>query len=410
MSFPLISASQQSKQFKTPAHPFQGIEKYGLALDKFEVVEGSVVKNDVISTILSKFNFSQSTIHELVAASKGLINLRKIREGHKYTILSPDSCSAPQYFIYEPDDRKYVIFDLRNGVEGKMFEKKPETSVKTAHVAMKSSLWETILGNDLHPALADKLEDALKWQVDFHHMHEGDKFDMVYESEVIDGKEVGIGKLLSVKFENDNKAYYAFYFEGKGEKGYYDQDGRSNHRAFLKSPLRSSHVTSGFNPHRFHPILKQVRAHIGTDYAAPTGTPILAVSGGVLTDCNYNSTCGYNIRIKHDGTYQSQYLHMCRFASGIHKGSRVTQGQVIGYVGSTGLATGPHVCFRFYKNGRPVNHLNQKLPTSKQMPRNALVEFRRQRDYLMAGMDGTLSGACDLATLQNVPEGQYVKP
>ena len=229
--------------------------------------------------------------------------------------------------------------------------------------------------------LAAKMEDALQWSIDFHHLQKEDQFKIVYDQNYIDGKKVGVGKVHAAYFKNANlNEYYAIFYNNGDESGFYDLEGKPMKRAFLKAPLKYSRISSYYNPNRFHPILKRRRPHYGTDYAAPYGTPIYAVGDGYVTKASYTKGNGRYVKIRHDDTYETQYLHMQGFAKGIKSGVHVRQGQVIGYVGSTGLATGPHVCFRFWKNGRQINHLKLTFPPSDPLPEKDMAGFNLEKE------------------------------
>jgi murein DD-endopeptidase MepM/ murein hydrolase activator NlpD len=235
------------------------------------------------------------------------------------------------------------------------------------------------------------MEDALQWSVDFHHLQKGDKFKLVYEQNMIEGQDVGVEQVYAAYYKNLDNEHFAVYYEHPdvNKKGYYDLEGRPMNKGFLKAPVKYSRISSGYNPNRFHPILKRRKPHYGTDYAAPYGTPIYAVGNGVVTKASRTRGNGNFVKIKHNDTYQTQYLHMQKFAKGITPGAQVKQGQVIGYVGSTGLATGPHVCFRFWKNGKQVNHLKLNFPPPKSLPVEDLPGFYEIRDDYLAqlGLD-----------------------
>jgi murein DD-endopeptidase MepM/ murein hydrolase activator NlpD len=214
-------------------------------------------------------------------------------------------------------------------------------------------------------SLADKVEDALKYKFDLRKFEDGDEYKLIWEEEVVEGRSVGVKclKAVAVKEKSEDKPVYAYYFDNGKEKGFYEKDGLPMRDGFLKSPVKYSNITSHYSMNRMHPILGYNRPHFGTDYAAPHGTPILAVADGVVLEAQYGSGGNGNyVKLKHMHPYESQYLHMSRFAKGVSRGTHVKQGEVIGYVGSTGLATGPHVCFRFWKHGSQVNHLKEKLP------------------------------------------------
>ncbi|HHH49595.1 MAG TPA: peptidase M23 [Saprospiraceae bacterium] len=356
--------------------------KYGFALDTFQVMEGSIKNNQFLSQILENYHVDYQSVDKLATAAKDIFPVTKLRAGKDFIVLTKDSTQAADYFIYEPDVFSYVSYQLKPPFEVKKVDRKIETEIKTASGIIESSLWNTMIDNDLSFELASKMEDALAWSIDFYHIQKGDQFKVIYENQSIDGKTVGVGKVLASYYKNYDNEYYAYYFENKKHHGYFDGEGRSMQKAFLKSPVKFARISSRYNKRRFHPILKRVRPHYGTDYAAPRGSKIYAVADGVVTKSSYTRGNGNYIKIRHDKSIQTQYLHMNGFAKGIHSGVHVKQGQVIGYVGSTGLATGPHVCFRFWKNGKQVNHLRLNLPPPDPMPTEDLPAFYQLRDSL----------------------------
>ncbi len=360
--------------------------KYGFVLDTFQVEEGKVQKNQTLGTMLSKRGMDMLSIETLVKNSTGVFNInRNFRVGQDYILLSDQLTGKPRHLVFEPNAFEYIVFNLQGELNVQKIEREVETQLKAVTGEINSTLWEALTENKVDPEAAAKMEDALECFVDFSHTQEGDKFRLLYEDRFISGKSVGSGQVYAVSYQRDGKDYYAFWYDDGDIKGFYDYEGASSKKGFLKSPLKFTRISSKFNTRRLHPILKTVRPHLGTDYAAPHGTPIYAIGDGVVEEAAYGKGNGKYVKIKHDKTYQTQYLHMSRFAKGIRRGTKVSQGQVIGYVGSTGLATGPHVCFRFWKNGRQVNHLREKLPPqSKKMPASKLNDFYKVRDnYLM---------------------------
>jgi murein DD-endopeptidase MepM/ murein hydrolase activator NlpD len=243
-----------------------------------------------------------------------------------------------------------------------------------------------MIENGMSISLIDKMEDALAWSVDFYHAQKGDEYKLIYERKYINNKAVTVGQLLGAYYLND-KAHYAIYWDTEHYAGYYDQFGNPTKKAFLKAPVKFSRISSRFSYNRFHPVLKRSRPHFGTDYAAAYGTPIHAVANGTVIARAYTKNNGYYVKIRHDNQYMTQYLHMQKFAKGIRKGSHVQQGQTIGYVGSTGLATGPHVCFRFTKNGRPIDHLRENFPPPEPLPQEQLEDYFVLRDSMVPIID-----------------------
>jgi len=377
----LASNSNQGK--KLSFFPvFKPEIKYGFILDTFYVSNAEIKPNQFLSQILDEHHVVYEKIDVLARNTEDIFSVTKLRAGKNYTILSKDASSPAQYFIYEPDVYSYVIYDIEKGT-AEVVQREITTEIKSSSGIIESSLWQTMVDNDLSYDLASRLEDVFGWSIDFHHVQNGDRFKVIYESRSIDGKVVGVGDVLGAYYKNYDNEYHGIYFENEQHQGYYDLEGRPMKKNFLKSPVKYSRISSGFNMNRFHPVLKRRKAHLGTDYAAPYGTPILAVANGVVTKASRTRGNGNYVKIKHDKTYQTQYLHMQKFAKGVSPGVHVKQGQVIGYVGSTGLATGPHVCFRFWKNNRQVNHRRLNFPPAEPMPKGDIPRFNEKRDEMV---------------------------
>ncbi len=360
--------------------------KYGFLLDSFQIDEKTILANEFISDILTRYKVNYLDIEHMVTTYKDVFDVRLLRAGKPYTVLSADTSQTADYFIYEPSVYSYIVFDFKNKTVQKV-ERPIETRIEKASGIIETSLWNTMVDNGLSFELTAKMEDALAWSVDFHYIQKGDRFKLIYERNYIDGKPVGVGEIKGAYYKNYDNEYYAFLFENDRHSGFYDYEARPMKKAFLKSPVQYSRVSSGYNLRRFHPILKRRKPHYGTDYAAPRGTPIRAVADGVIVKKGYTKGNGNYVKIKHDKVYQTQYLHMNGFAKGMGNGVHVKQGQTIGYVGSTGLATGPHVCFRFWKNGRQVNHLRENLPPPEPMPSEDIPKFNEIRDVLKVELD-----------------------
>ena len=375
------------QQLNLGAFPvIQPTYKYGFAIDTFQLTESTIVPNQFLSDILIKHHIDYLQIEKLAANTQSVFDVRNLRAGKPYTILSTDTSQAAHYFIYEPDVYRYIIYDLQNA-RAEIVERKVETQINTAAGTITSSLWNTMTDNGLSYELTAKMEDAFAWSIDFHHIQKHDQFKLVYEQRFIEGQPVGVGDIKAAFFKNFDREFYAIYFENEKHSGFYDLQARPMKKAFLKAPVKYSRISSRYNLRRFHPVLKRRKAHLGTDYAAPYGTPIYAVADGVVTKASYTRGNGRYVKIKHDKTYQTQYLHMQKIAKGIKPGVHVKQGNVIGYVGSTGLATGPHVCFRFWKNGRQVNHLRENLPPPDPMPKEDIPSFNRIKDQYQQQLD-----------------------
>ena len=357
---------------------------FGFNLDSFYLQSNVIKKNDVFGTILSENGLTNNMIMLLEHEAKKIFNIRNIQVGAKYHIIKRSACDdRPVALVYEPDKYKYVVCDLRDSVTVNLVEKNVEVCEQVASGRIESSLWSALEEHGVNPSIIDLMEDALSSSVDFYHTRKGDEFKLIYENKYIDGELIGIGRLIAACYINENGANYSMLYKTKDYEGYFDAEGRPARKTFLKAPVKFSRISSNYNLRRFHPIKGRTIPHLGTDYAAPYGTEIRAVADGVVTNATYAGGNGKFVKIKHDNTYETQYLHMSRFAKGIRQGARVRQGETIGYVGSTGLSTGPHVCFRFWKNGRQVNHLKEKLPLAQPMNMTELPAYFEYRDKML---------------------------
>ena len=358
--------------------------KYGFQLDTFATNNQTILKNQTLSEILSENGVSSQISNKIVENCAGVFNTNALQTGKEYDILTRHEGEGADWFAFQPEQGNYVLFNLKTGDVQKT-TLPVETREESSSGIVESNLWNTMIDNGWSMDLTDKVQDALKFVVDFHHIQDGSKFKFVYDQNYINGKPSSVGLLKAAYFMSGDKEYYAIHFDDDANiKGYFDLEGRPMRKGFLKSPIKFSHITSGFNMRRLHPILKYVRPHFGTDYAAPHGTPIVAVADGNVTEATRRGGNGNFVKIRHDKTYETQYLHMQGFAKGMRPGVRVTQGQVIGYVGSTGLATGPHCCFRFWKNGAQCNHLGLNLPAPNPMDKAALAKYNALKNPLVA--------------------------
>ena len=361
--------------------------KYGFALDTFQHVENAEIQSgQFFGEILSDAGMSYLDIEKMVQNADTIFDVKQFRVGKEYMLLSRDTAQGYEYFIYEPSVYNYTVFDLKDLSVTKK-ERPITTTVEASKGSVETSLWNAMTDAGLSYNLTAKMEDALQWSVDFHHVQQGDEFKIIYDQDYIEGERVGAGKVHAAWYKTSGNEYNAIYFEHPEHGGYYDAEGRPMNKGFLKSPVKYSRISSGYNLRRFHPILKRTKPHFGTDYAAPRGTPILAVGDGVVTKASRTRGNGNFVKIRHDKTYETQYLHMQKFATGISSGAHVKQGQVIGYIGSTGLATGPHVCFRFWKNGKQVNHRRLTFPPPAPLPDEFMPEFTEQREILVGKLN-----------------------
>jgi murein DD-endopeptidase MepM/ murein hydrolase activator NlpD len=363
-----------SKAATTPPPVSQ--RKFGLPVDSFTVIEKTIERNEFLANILELYQVDEPTIALLAVKSKGVFDIRNIRAGNQYTVFcTKDTLQKALYFVYQPNAIDYVVYDLRDSISIYTGKRAVTTRTLSASGKIEGSLYETFKKAGADPGLAMKLADIYAWSIDFYSIHEGDWFKVVYEQQYIKDEPVELGTIRSAVFSHDNEPFYSFYFQSDSTQPgeYYDEQGKTLRRFFLKAPLKFSHITSRFTMRRFHPVQKRWKAHLGTDYAAHTGTPIIATGNGVVTESQFSRFNGNYVKIRHNNTYTTQYLHMSRRA--VKRGQHVRQGQVIGYVGSTGLATGPHVCYRFWKNNKQVDPLRQKFPSAEPISQSALPVF-----------------------------------
>lgn len=361
---------------------------YGIPTDSLEIVEGVVARGESLSQILAAYNVSPATVHHLAKKAKAVFDVRRLRFNHDYTILClQDSAQTAQYFIYEPSDLEYIVYDLRGELAVTKQKREVALVEQTLTGEIKSSLFQDIVAAGGSPQLVNLIADIYSWRLNLNHLQPGDKFKLLYEEKIVNGALVGFGKVKAAYFEHSGEPLYAIGFDqGKG-LGYYDQDGKSLKKAFLKEPLEYTRISSRFSKRRFHPVQKRYKPHLGTDFAAPRGTPIRTVGDGRVVEARYTRGNGYYVKIKHNQTYTTQYLHMSKFARGIRAGARVKQGQTIGYVGSTGLVTGPHLCYRFWKNGRQVDALRVKLPAADPVHKEHLATFHALKEETVTRME-----------------------
>ncbi|HJW29326.1 MAG TPA: peptidoglycan DD-metalloendopeptidase family protein, partial [Saprospiraceae bacterium] len=359
-------------------------------LSSFGLEKLLIRPNDVLGQILSNKGVEYFKIDKLVEAAKSIFPFRSIRAGKELTFVKDLADSSIQCVIYEPDPYRQILYHLGDSVRVEVIQRETETKIETASGTIDGTLWASMESQNLPTDLISTMEDALGWSVDFFHMQKGDAYKLLYERKYVEGQPVGIGKLLGAVYTSGDDQYYSIRFNSGTYDGYYDLEGRPMKKAFLKSPVEYARISSHYSLNRFHPILKINRGHFGTDYAAPCGTPIRAVADGTIEKATYAGGNGNFVKIRHDKTYETQYLHMSRFGPGIHPGVHVQQGQTIGYVGQTGLATGCHVCFRFWKNGKQVDHLKEKMPPPQAMDPSMLPEYFKIRDDIKAKLDGLL--------------------
>jgi murein DD-endopeptidase MepM/ murein hydrolase activator NlpD len=291
--------------------------RFGLALDSFNVSESIIQKNEYLTSILELYNVDSNTIKNLQSKSKYVYDVRKMKAGSQYTVFSSkDTLHKVCYFVYQPNAIDYVMYDLTDSVKVVTGKRQVTARLETASGIINGSLYETFQKSGTDPALAMKLADLYAYTVDFYSIHDGDYFKVLYEQRYIKDEPVETGAIQSAVFSHNGEKFYAFYYKPDSTDAgdYYDEKGKSLRTLFLKAPLKFSHITSGYSLRRFHPVQKRWKTHLGTDYAAPEGTPIISTGDGVVIESEYNNNNGNFVKVKHDDTYTTQYLHMIRQA------------------------------------------------------------------------------------------------
>lgn len=340
---------------------------YGMVLqDDHIVIEDKIKRNQFFGQILEEYNVPAKLIHQVSQLSRKVFDPRRITPNTKYTVIcNQDSITQAKALVYEPNAIDYIVFRFEDSLSVDVRQREVTSLEKSVSGLINSTLSQTMESLGMPAELTDRFVDIFGWQVDFQRLQPGDKFKLIYEEQQVEGISIGISRISGIYFEHFDNPYYAFPFDQGDGLEFFDEDGKSLRKALLKYPIKYSRISSRFNRNRFHPVQKRWKAHLGTDFAAPRGTPIRSVGDGIVLEAGYKSNNGNYVKIRHNATYTTQYLHMSRIESGLRRGDRVKQEQVIGYVGSTGLATGPHLCYRFWKNGVQVDALRVELPASQ---------------------------------------------
>ena len=354
--------------------PEPGYDTYGFVDGEYEILEETIKRNENLYILLTRHDVSPQTIFKVQKMAAGEINLNRMMPGQKYRLYKDrDGIYA---FVWHQTSTKYVTITLDDEITFEQDEIPVVRKMNAVGGVIVNSLYETVLNEGGSQFLGAELAEIFAWEIDFFSLRRGDHFKVIHEELYANDNYVGLGEVKAAEFQHRGTTHRAYYFDNGSRRGFFDKDGNSMQKALLKAPFQyNQRISSGFSQSRFHPILRERRPHHGTDYAAPTGTPILAVGDGVVTEAQRRGGNGNIVQIRHNGTYKSAYLHLNGFAGGVRKGATVKQGQVIGYVGSTGLATGPHLCYRLYVNERPVNSLSVDMPASESLDEEYLSEF-----------------------------------
>ena len=351
------------------------VYKYGLPIEFFSIQRDTVAPRQTLAELLFCYGLTASKVYALTSnCPDSIFDVRKVRAGQPCALLTDtDSAATPRYFIYELNAKEYALFDLTTDKVTRGAHPS-EWRTHTCGGVVESSLWNAMVTSHTSPQLAVLLSHIFGWSIDFFGIQKGDEFRLIYEQEYVEDQPIGNFQIRAASFCASDSLYYAIPFIQEGEELYYNEKGNSLEGAFLKAPLDYYRISSRFTNSRYHPVLKRSRAHHGVDYAAPTGTPVYAIGSGKVIEKGFQANGGGNyVKIRHNSTYTTTYMHLSRFAKGLNVGDKVAQKEVIGYVGSTGLSTGPHLDFRVYENGKPINPL-----TIKSQPKKPISEDNRE--------------------------------
>ncbi len=360
-----------------------------IPVDSLSMEYGIIRRDQSLSSLLNAYGVNPGQIHQMVQASEGIFDLRKIRAGNRYKVFfSRDSARSLDYFVYEHTPLDYLGVRVSDSIEVWAGQKQVDTLKRYFSGTIETSLWNLMNQRQVNPMLAVELSEIYAWSIDFFGLQKGDSIRIIYDEYYVDSMDVGIGGIYGAWFRHMGTDFWAIPFVQDSISDFFDEKGLSLRKAFLKAPLRFSRISSGFSYSRMHPILKYRRPHLGVDYAAPAGTPVVAIGDGVVVKKGYSGGAGNMLMIRHNSVYSTAYLHLRGYGEGINRGSVVKQGQVIGYVGSTGLSTGPHLDFRFYKNGDPVDPLKVEAPPVDPVREENRSEFDLVRNRVMSELQG----------------------
>ena len=363
----------------------------GFCTDSFDLAEGKVAGGEVFTGLMTRLGMTQADAMQLVAVADSVFEPRKMRAGNAWqAYYSVDSLDAQvlEYLVYNRDRINLTVLKCTKPYGAWRVTKPVEHTRKFADVSITSSLWNDMTAAGASPMLLVHLEDIYAWTVDFFGLQKGDRFRVIYTEASCEGEVIDIDTIHIAMFNRGDKEMPAIRFDqGDGGNLYWNEKGESMRKAFLKAPLRFSRISSGFSYHRKHPVSGVVKAHTGVDYAAPTGTPVMSIGDGTVISKGWSGGGGNTVKIRHNSVYTTAYLHLSRYAAGLAVGSRVRQGEVIGYVGSTGVSTGPHLDFRVWRSGQPINPLKMESPSEEPIKPENLAALDSVYRFWHKGLD-----------------------
>jgi len=373
----------------------QEVHPIGFCPDTLAMKEGTVQKGQFFSNLLTSLGMSYSESYDLTQACDTIFDVRTLRVGNAYKAYfsehqsdSPGTVSRLEYLVYDKDRMNQVVFDCQPPYAVWNYQKPIEYVERYADVTISSSLWNDMLAADISPLLILNLSDIYAWTIDFFGLQKGDRFKVLYQEKLCDGEVVAVDTVRYAVFSHGGTEFPAIMFDQKdGGNLWWNEKGESMRKAFLKAPLQYSRISSGFTYARKHPITRKVQPHTGVDYAAPTGTPVMTIGDGEVIERGYKGAGGNTVKIRHNSIYTTAYLHLSKYAAGLKVGDRVKQGDVIGYVGSTGRSTGPHLDFRVWKNGTPINPLTMDSPPAEPIGEDNMPAFNSVKGMYEAQID-----------------------
>jgi murein DD-endopeptidase MepM/ murein hydrolase activator NlpD len=355
----------------------------GIRVDTLMVDSAQIQDGDEISSVFEALGLPYVLVQYLVDQPDSIFNARQLRSGQLHWTARDSVSGQVRFWIFEKNRIESLILDLRDSLPQLITHRKPVVTRNRQIVGLiESSLFQSVTDAGAGQELAMALAGVFDWTVDFFQIQKGDRYRVSYTEQSVDSIPYGTAHIIAAEFVTGNKTHTAIRFHD----GYFDSQGQSLKRRYLKAPLDYTRISSGFSTSRLHPVLRHLRPHLGVDYAAPKGTPVRAVGDGQILEAGYRGGNGNFVKISHSRHHATGYLHLSRIASGLRRGSRVRQGQVIGYVGSTGLSTGPHLCFRFWNRGVQVNPRKLQAPQSEPMKASNLPAFKALRDSALRSL------------------------
>ncbi|HUS85762.1 MAG TPA: peptidoglycan DD-metalloendopeptidase family protein [Bacteroidales bacterium] len=351
---------------------------FGIDTSTYEVIRGRIRRNQFLSEILNEYGITYLDIDNLISNSGDTFDVRNMKAGSNYMLLvEPGDRGGADYMIYEQDLVNLFILDFTDSLKVRKITRKTRSELKYSSGTIETSLWDAMINSGLDPILAVELSEIYAWTIDFFGLQKGDRFKIIYDEEYVDDTRIGLRKIYGAWFKYSGSEFYAIPLIQDNTETYFDLDGQSLRKAFLKAPLRYSRISSKYSNSRMHPILRIRRPHQGVDYAAAVGTPVYSIGDGRVIMAEYQDGSGRIVKVKHNSVYTTSYMHLNRYGTGITVGKYMKQGDIVGYVGSSGLSTGPHLDFRFYKNGYPVDPLKVEAPPVSPVSDENIDKFRK---------------------------------